>query len=334
MEMRQLGRSGLLVSELSLGTMIFGEDSPRSTPPKAAQQIIDRYLEAGGNFIDTANVYAGGRSEEIVGKALKGRRDQVILATKVRHRRGEGANDIGLSRRHITQEVENSLGRLGTDYIDLYYAHMWDPLTPIEETMRAFDDLISAGKVRYLGASNFKAWQLMKALAVSDSFGYARFVAAQYQHSLAVRDIEREFMDLFLSEGLGSVPWGPLGGGFLTGKYRAGDRPQEGRLATTPDHNEEAWKRRDTEQNWAILDTLESIAAARDKSVSQTALNWLLGRPEVSSVIAGVRTLEQLEDNLGATGWQLTAGERAALDEVSAINLGYPYRMMELYGKR
>jgi aryl-alcohol dehydrogenase-like predicted oxidoreductase len=334
MEMRQLGRSGLLVSELSLGTMIFGEDSPRSTPPKAARQIIDRYLEAGGNFIDTANVYADGRSEEIVGKALKGRRDQVILATKVRHSRGEGANDIGLSRRHITQEVENSLRRLGTDYIDLYYAHMWDPITPIEETMRAFDDLISAGKVRYLGASNFKAWQLMKALAVSDAFGYARFVAAQYQHSLAVRDIEREFIDLFLSEGLGSVPWGPLGGGFLTGKYHAGDRPREGRLATTPDRDEEAWKRRDTEQNWAILETLESIAGARDKSVSQTALNWLLGRPEVSSVIAGVRTLEQLEDNLGAAGWQLTIEERAALDEVSAIEPGYPYRMMELFGKR
>ena len=169
MEMRQLGRSGLLVSELCLGTMIFGEDSPRSTPPDIGRQMIDRFLATGGNFIDTANVYAGGRSEEIVGQALKGRRDAVILATKVRHRRGEGANDIGLSRRHIMLEVENSLRRLQTDFIDLYYAHMWDPIVPIEESIRAFDDLITAGKVRYIGVSNFKAWQLMKALAVSDT---------------------------------------------------------------------------------------------------------------------------------------------------------------------
>lgn len=334
MEIRQLGHSGLLVSELCLGTMIFGEDGPRGTPSKEARHLVERFLDAGGNFIDTANVYAAGRSEEIVGRALKGRRDQVVLATKVRHRRGPGANDTGLSRRHIIREVENSLRRLQTDMIDLYYAHMWDPLVPIEETLRVFDDLISAGKVGYIGVSNFKAWQVMKALAVSDSQGFSRLVAAQYQHSLVVRDIEREFVDLFESEGIGSVPWGPLGGGFLSGKYRRDQSPDEGRLATQPEQDEEAWSRRSTEQNWAIIEAMGQIAERRSKSYSQIALNWLLGRPEVSSVIIGARTIKQLEDNLGATGWQLTEEERAELDNVSAIKPGYPYRMMALYGQR
>jgi aryl-alcohol dehydrogenase-like predicted oxidoreductase len=334
MEMRQLGRSGLLVSELCLGTMIFGENSPRSTPPEESLQLIYRYLDAGGNFIDTANVYADGRSEEIIGQSLNGRRNQVILATKIRHRRGKGANDIGLSRRHIMLEVENSLRRLGTDWIDLYYTHMWDPLVPIEETLRAFDDLVTAGKVRYIGVSNFKAWQLMKSLAVSDANGYARFIAAQYQHSLVVRDIEKEFVDLFHEEGIGSVPWGPLGGGFLSGKYRRGQKPASGRLATTPGQDEEAWDRRSTEQNWAVIDALGEIADSRGKSYSQVAIRWLLDRPEVSSVIAGVRTMAQLEDNLGAVGWSLSEEERARLDKVSAIQPGYPYRMMDLYGQR
>jgi len=334
MEMRQLGASGLLVSELCLGTMIFGEDSPRSTPPDVALRMIDQYLDFGGNFVDTANVYGNGQSEEIVGQSLSGRRDKVVLATKVRHRRGEGANDLGLSRKHIFQEVENSLRRLQTDYIDLYYAHMWDPIVPIEETMRAFDDLVTAGKVRYIGASNFKAWELMKSLAVSETNGYARFIAAQYQHSLVVRDIEREFVDLFLQEGLGSVPWGPLGGGFLSGKYRRDASPEEGRLATTPDHDEEAWDRRSNERNWLTVDVVDQIAEDRGKSHSQVALAWLLARPEVSSVIVGVRTPEQLIDNLGATGWQLQEKELDRLNDVSAIPLGYPYRMINLYGQR
>ncbi len=334
MEMRQLGRSGLLVSELCLGTMIFGEEGPRGTSPEVARQMIDRFLEAGGNFIDTANVYAGGRSEEIIGQALKGRRNQIVLATKVRHRRGPGANDTGLSRRHIIREVENSLRRLQTDTIDLYYAHMWDPLVSLEETLRAFDDLVTAGKVGYIGVSNFKAWQLMKALAISDSKGLSRFVAAQYQHSLVVRDIEREFVELFMSEGIGSVPWGPLGGGFLSGKYRREHAPDKGRLASQAEQDEEAWSRRNTERNWAIIEAMGQIADTTGKSYSQIALNWLLGRPEVSSVIIGARTLKQLEDNLAATGWQLAGEERAELDRVSAIEPGYPYRMMALYGQR
>lgn len=334
MEMRQLGYSGLLVSELCLGTMIFGEESGRSTPPDVARSMIDQFLDGGGNFIDTANVYAGGRSEEIVGEALQGRRDQVVLATKVRHRRGPGANDTGLSRRHIIQEVENSLRRLQTDYIDLYYAHMWDPLTPLEETLRAFDDLVTAGKVRYIGISNFKAWQVMKALALSDVSGWARPIAAQYQHSLVVRDIEQEFVELFLAEGIGSVPWGPLGGGFLSGKYRRGQRPQEGRLAQAPDHEEEAWRRRATDRNWRIIDAVGEIADNRDKSYAQVALNWLLSRREVSSVIIGARTVDQLEDNLGAVGWELSGSELDVLDEVSEPEPGYPYRMIREYGAR
>jgi len=334
MEMRQLGHSGLIVSELCLGTMIFGESRDRSTPPDVAREIIARYLDAGGNFIDTADVYAGGRSEEIIGEALRGRRDRVVLATKVRHATGEEANDVGLSRRHIREAVEDSLRRLQTDTIDLYYAHMWDPIVPLEETLRALDQLITAGKVRYIAVSNFKAWQLMKALAVSDRHGWARFVAAQYQHSLVVRDIEREFVDLFVAEGLGSVPWGPLGGGFLSGKYRRGQRPDEGRLATTPAHEEEAWERRASERNWRILDAVGEIAETRGKSYAQVALRWLLARSEVSSVIIGARTPEQLEDNLGATGWKLTAGEIGRLNDVSTVEPGYPYRMIELYGQR
>jgi len=314
--------------------MLFGEESTRGTPPEVARRMIDQYLDAGGDFVDTANVYADGHSEVIVGEALKGRRHDVIVATKVRFRRGKGGNDIGLSRRHILHEVENSLRRLQTDYIDVYYAHMWDPLVPIEETMRAFDDLVTAGVVRYLGVSNFGAWQVMKALAVSDAHGWARFVAAQYQHSLAVRDIEREFTDLFLSEGLGEVPWGPLGGGFLSGKYKRGEKPADGRIATMPDHTEEAWHRRSTERNWRIIEAVGEIAEARGKTYPQVALNWLLAKPEVSSVILGARTPEQLADNLGAVGWKLTDEELANLNTVSAIELGYPYRMMIEYGQR
>ncbi|MFW6096858.1 MAG: aldo/keto reductase [Chloroflexota bacterium] len=332
MEMRQLGSSGLMVSELSLGTMIFGEQTDRSTPTDIAEEMIHRYLDAGGNFIDTANVYGDGRSEEIVGQALRGRRDDVILATKVRFRRGKGPNNIGLSRRHIMTEVENSLRRLQTDVIDLYYAHMWDPITPLDETLRAFDDLVAAGKVRYIGVSNFKAWQLMKALALSDNYGWARPIAAQYQHSLVVRDIEREFVELFLREGVGSVPWGPLGGGFLSGKYRSGESPQEGRLSTAEEGHEEAWQRRDSDRNWRILEVLGEIAERRQKSYAQIALNWLLSRPEVSSVIIGARTPEQLDDNLGAVAWELSGEELDRLDEVSAPDWGYPYRMMRAEG--
>ena len=333
MKYNPLGRSGLMVSELCLGTMIFGDEA-RGTDEPTAIRMIHQFLDAGGNFIDTADVYVRGYSEEITGKALKGRREGVVLATKVRGRMSDDPNDIGLSRRHIIAGCEASLRRLGTDYVDLLYAHLWDPITPMAETLRAFDDLVTAGKVRYIGVSNFKAWQVMKALAVSDAHGWARFIAAQYQYSLVVRDVEREFTSLFEAEGLGMTPWGPLGGGFLSGKYRPGDRPAEGRIAIMPDHTEEAWHRRATERNWAIIDGVGEIAEARGTSYPQVALAWLQAPPTVVSPIIGARTPEQLEDNLGAVGWELTEEELTRLNEVSAIEEGYPYRMLREYGAR
>ena len=337
MDYRKLGSSGLLVSELALGTMIFGEDSERSTPPREAQRIIDRFLDAGGNHIDTANVYADGRSEEIVGKAIQGKRDQVVLATKVRFPMGEGENDQGLSRYHIMNSVEDSLRRLDVETIDLLYMHAWDPLTPIEESLRAFDDLVGAGKVRYIGVSNFKAWQLMKALGVSDQHGWLRFTAAQYQYSLVMRDMELEFSDLCLAEGVGIVPWSPLGGGFLTGKYQRGKRPQkasEGRIAVMDEGSEESWELRATAKNWEILDVMDDIASNYDYTHPQIALAWLLAQPAVSSVIIGVRTMEQLEDNLAAAGVQLPSDELERLNEVSAPELIYPYRFLKNYAQR
>jgi aryl-alcohol dehydrogenase-like predicted oxidoreductase len=333
MKYKPLGHSGLIVSELCLGTMIFGDDT-RGADETTAIRLIHQFLDAGGNFVDTADVYVGGYSEEITGKALQGRRDGVVLATKVRGRMSDDPNDVGLSRRHVIAGCEASLRRLDTDYVDLFYAHLWDPLTPIEETLRAFDDLVTAGKVRYVGVSNFKAWEVMKSLGVSDSHGWARFIAAQYQYSLVVRDIEREFVPLFEAEGLGLTPWGPLGGGFLSGKYCLGDRPTEGRIAITPDYAEEAWQRRATERNWAILNVVGEIAEARGKSYPQVALAWLLAQPAVVAPIIGVRTPEQLADNLGAIGWELTGEELTRLNEVSAIEEGYPYRMIRAYGTR
>jgi aryl-alcohol dehydrogenase-like predicted oxidoreductase len=337
MRRRVLGRSGIVVSELALGTMVFGEGPPRGTGPQEAAAIIRRYLDAGGNHVDTADVYAGGRSEEIVGEAIAGIRDRVVLATKVRFASGDGPNDAGLSRVHVVRGVEGSLRRLRTDHVDLLYMHTWDPLTHIEESLRAFDDLVAAGKVRAIGVSNFKAWQVMKSLSVSDRFGWSRFVAAQYQHSLVMRDVEREFSDLCVTEGIGMVPWSPLGGGFLSGKYRSDHRPteaSEGRLATQPDEDEEAWHRRDTERNWATLAEVERIAGELGATPAQVALAWLLTRPEVASVIIGVRTIEQLEDDLGAAGIDLPAEAREALDRVSAPDPGYPYRFMAGVGRR
>ncbi len=335
MQYRPLGSSGLIVSRACLGTMVFGEEGERGADEESSLEMIDRFIDAGGNFIDTADVYAGGRSEEIVGKALsRVARDRIILATKVRMPVGEGPNEIGLSRKHITDGVEASLRRLGTDYIDLYYTHMWDPVTPLEETLRALDDLVRDGKIRYIGVSNFAAWQLMKALSVSDARGLVRYIAAQYQHSLVLRDIEREFEGLFADQGVGEIPWGALGGGFLSGKYRRGERPEEGRLAMMPEGAEEAWSRRNVERNWRTLDAVGEIADARGATYSQVALAWLLRRPTITSVLLGVRTLDQLEDNLGAVDLQLADDEFSHLDEVSRPEAGYPYRMIGEFGAR
>jgi aryl-alcohol dehydrogenase-like predicted oxidoreductase len=334
MQYRRLGNSGLIVSDLCLGTMIFGEEGPRSTSADTAVQMIHRFLDAGGTFIDTADVYAGGRSEEIVGRAIADRRDDVVLATKVRFPTGEGRNDQGLSRHHILRGVHASLRRLNTDVIDVLYVHCWDPFTPLAETLRALDDLVRQGDVRYLGVSNFKAWQVMKALGLSDANGSARFVAGQYQYSLVQRDVEYEFEGLFQSEGVGLVPWGPLGGGFLSGKYRRGERPAEGRIATATEEQSEAWDRRSTERNWRIVDAVGKVADARGASYAQVALAWLRTRPTVSSVILGARTPEQLDDNLGAADLDLTPDEVDALDAASRPPDLYPYRMIEAYGTR
>ena len=335
MKYKPLGCSGLMVSELCLGTMVFGEDNSRGTDEATAVHMIHRFLDAGGNHIDTANVYAGGRSEEIVGKAIRDRREQVVLATKVRFSMGEGPNDLGLSRYHIINSVEDSLRRLQTDTIDLLYMHTWDPLTPLEESLRTCDDLVTAGKVRYIGVSNFKAWQLMKALGVSDQRGWVRFIAAQYQYSLVERNIDSEFIDLCLNEGVGIVPWGAQGGGFLSGKYRRDERPAEGRLAMMPDDTEEAWDRRNVANNWRILDIVDDIVTSYDGLThSQVAIAWLLAQPAVDSVLIGVRTEAQLEDNLKASEVQLSSDELIRLDEISALKEGYPYRFLKMYAAR
>ncbi len=335
MKYHSLGDSGLMVSEACLGTMIFGEESERSTDEETAIRMIDSFVDSGGNFIDTANVYADGRSEEIVGKALKNHdRDDLVIATKVRFRMDEGPNDEGLSRKHILEACEASLDRLDLETIDLYYLHTWDPLTPIEETMRSLKYLIDSGVVRYIGVSNFQSWQVMKAMEVGKNLGMSQFIAAQYQYSLVERNIEREFIPLFRNEGLGLVPWSPLGGGFLSGKYRKGDKPEEGRLSTMPDEAEEAWHRRSTERNWKIIEKVGEIAEKRNVTYPQVALNWLREKSAVPSMIVGARTPEQLEDNLGAFDWELTEEEMDELDRVSSLPPIYPYRFIREFSKR
>jgi aryl-alcohol dehydrogenase-like predicted oxidoreductase len=333
MKLRRLGNSGLLVSELALGTMIFGEDGSRGVPPDDARRLIARYLEGGGNHFDVADVYSGGRAEEIVGEATAAVREHIVLTTKVRWPTGNGGNDAGLSRYHVVNSVERSLTRLRTDRIDVLYMHGWDAWTPIEETLRAFDDLISSGKVLYIGVSNFKAWQVMKALGHSDANAWARFIAAQYQYSLVVRDIESEFVDLCAVEGLGLVAWGALGGGFLNGKYRKDHKPSEasdGRLAVTPDEWEESWTRRATERNWKILATIVDIATKHGRPETQVALAWVLAQPAVASVIVGARTVEQLEMNLLASELRLATEELSALDGMSQVPIAYPYRAVNV----
>lgn len=327
MEYRRLGLSGLKVSELCLGCMTFG----RETGERESRRITDRFVEAGGNFLDTANVYASGASEEILGRILRGRRQSLILATKVRFNSNIFAgkpvapNEWGLSRGHIMAEVESSLRRLQTDYIDLYQVHAWDFETPIEETMRALDDLVRHGKVRYLGASNFTAWQMMKSLWTSDRLGLSRFDSLQPQYSLICRDIEREILPMCRSEGVGVIPWSPLGGGFLTGKYRSGVKPPEqARLSRT-----DMWNRLSNERNYTTLEAVERIAQKRGCSIARIALAWVNQQPGMSSVIYGARTVEQNEENLAAVGLMLDADELAELDKASELPIAseYPFVM-------
>jgi len=333
MKYNQIGKSGLISSNLTLGTMIFGEEMARSTPEDEAMRLIDAYLDAGGNHIDTADGYAAGRSEEIVGRAVKSKRKELIIATKVRFRTQAHVNGEGLSRLHVIEGVHDSLRRLQTDYIDLLYLHGFDPLTPLEETIRALDDLISQGKVRYLGISNFKAWQLMKSQGLTRALNTSAFIGAQYQYSLVTRDIEYEFFDLLESEGIGLLPWGPLGGGFLTGKY-ARTGPTAGRIATTSEETEESWSRRNTEQNWNIIEYISTLTEKYNASHSQIALAWTLSKSVVSSIVLGVRTMEQLTDNLKANDIVLSKEEIHHLDALSALPELYPYRFIAAYTSR
>ncbi len=326
MEYRQLGRSGLLVSTLGLGTMTFGGRGnfakTGSTDVAGARRQIDMCLEAGVNLVDTADVYSQGVCEEIVGEALDGgRRERVVLATKARFRMGEGPNDAGLSRHHLIEACEASLRRLRTDRIDLYQLHQWDGLTPLEETLEALDALVRAGKVRYVGASNFSGWHLMKALAVADRRGLPRFVSQQIHYTLQAREAEYELVPVSIDQGLGVLVWSPIAGGLLSGKYRRGRPQPEGRQLA-------GWGEppvRDEEKLYDIVEALVAVAEPRGVSAAQVALAWLLGRPGVTSLIVGARTDEQLADNLKAAGLELTPEERARLDAVSAPPLLYPY---------
>jgi aryl-alcohol dehydrogenase-like predicted oxidoreductase len=326
MDYRQLGHSGLRVSALTLGTMTFGGRdkfaSVGSTNVDGATRQVDMCLDAGVNLIDTADVYSDGLSEEIVGKTLKGRRDRVLLATKARMPMGDGPNDAGLSRHHLIRACEASLRRLGTDHIDLYQVHEWDGATPLEETLGALDHLVSSGKVRYIGCSNYAGWHVMKALGISERRGLQRFVSQQIYYSLQSRDAEYELVPVSLDQGLGILVWSPLAGGLLSGKYRRGEQGPEGSRHLT-DWGEPPVRNED--QVYDVVDALVEIAEAHDASPAQVALAWLLGRPGVASVVVGARTDEQLADNLGAADLTLEDDERSRLDELSAPPLLYPY---------
>jgi aryl-alcohol dehydrogenase-like predicted oxidoreductase len=327
MEQRQLGRSGLRVPALSLGAGTFGGSNDffrrwGQTDVAEASRLVDLCLDAGVALFDTADIYSDGASEEILGAALKGRRGRALISTKASFRSGEGANDVGSSRHHLVRACEASLKRLGTDYIDLYFMHGFDALTPVEETLRALDDLVTAGKIGYIGASNFSGWHLMKALATSETYGLARYVVYQGYYSLVGRDYEWELMPLGLDQGVGLMVWSPLGWGRLTGKIRRGEAPQSGRIASG---GAAGGPPVDDEQLYAVVDVLDEIARETGKSVPQIALNWLLRRPTVSSVIVGARNEAQLRDNLGAVGWSLTPEQVARLDAASATTSAYPY---------
>jgi aryl-alcohol dehydrogenase-like predicted oxidoreductase len=327
MEYRQLGHSGLRVSTLTLGTMTFGGQggfaAVGDTDAAGARRQVDMCLDAGVNLIDTADVYSNGLSEEITGAVLKGRRDRVLLSTKVRMGMGDGPNDAGLSREHIIAGCEASLRRLGTDHIDIYHLHEWDGQTRIEETLSALNVLVQSGKVRYLAASNYAGWQLMKALAVADARGYERFAAQQIYYSLQARDAEYELVPLAVDQGLGILVWSPLAGGLLSGKYRRSGSPTTGTRQVSGTWNEPPV--RDTDKLYDTIEVLYDVAGSHGATPAQIALAWLLGRPAVSSVIIGARTDEQLLDNLGAAAVTLTSDERAALDKVSAPDLIYPH---------
>jgi len=329
MRIRLLGRTGLKVSEVGLGTWTFGNapgrDEVAGSSEEESLRILSAYLDQGGNFIDTADEYARGRSEEIVGKGLKGRRDDVVLATKVFFPVRKGVNRKGLSRKHIFEGIEESLRRLQTDYIDLYQAHCFDTHTPLEETLSAFDALVREGKVRYLGCSNFGAWQLAKALGVSALHNFARFDSLQPQYSLVCRSIEHEILPLCRVEDVGIIAWSPLAGGFLSGKYRSGEvAPHVSRLMESDPRVRSIMEEYCTERNYKTLHAVEEVGVRLGKTPSQVSIAWLLAMPGVTSAIFGARNQQQLHENLGASGWDFPPEEWKKIDQASALPAQYP----------
>jgi aryl-alcohol dehydrogenase-like predicted oxidoreductase len=327
MEYRQFGRSGLKVPVLSLGTATFGGTDAffqnwGSTGVKEASRLIDLCLDAGVNFLDTADLYSSGDSEKILGEAIKGRRDRLLISTKATFRVGEDVNAVGSSRHHLIRACEASLKRLQTDHIDVYFMHGFDALTPVEETLRALDDLTRAGKIGYIGASNFSGWQLMKALATSERYGLARYVVYQGYYSLIGRHYEWELMPLGLDQGVGLMVWSPLGWGRLTGKIRRGQAAQGGRIASG---GAEGGPPVSDAYLYGVVDALDAVAAETGRTVAQVALNWLLSRPTVMNIVIGARNEEQLRQNLGAVGWTLTVDQVARLDAASQETPTYPY---------
>ncbi|MBV8900030.1 MAG: aldo/keto reductase [Verrucomicrobia bacterium] len=327
MKQRYLGRTGLQVSELCFGAMTFGRENEATEAE--SHRMLDRFLAAGGNFLDTANVYSRGVSEEIVGRWLKHQdRDDLIVATKVRFPMGEHPNEAGLSRKHILASVEASLRRLQTDYIDLYQVHCWDPKTPLEETLSTLNRLVQRGTVRYLGVSNFTGWQLQRALDLTRERGWEPFVCLQPQYNLLCRTTEWELIPISLNEGLGVIPWSPLRGGWLSGKFQRGmSAPPPGSRIEVAEQKGwgERWSAYNNEYTWRVLDALHAVSKQVGKAPAQVAINWLLRKPAVTAPIIGARNLAQLEGNLGSTGWELSPEHVKALDDASEYPLVYPY---------
>jgi aryl-alcohol dehydrogenase-like predicted oxidoreductase len=329
MEFRKLGGSGFKVPVLSLGTGTFGGKGEffkewGDNEAAEATKLVDICLEAGLTMFDSADVYSGGHAEEVLGAAIKGRRDRVIISTKATFRHGEGPNDVGSSRFNLTRQIEGSLRRLGTDYIDLFQLHGFDALTPVEEVLSTLNELVRAGKIRYIGCSNFSGWHLMKSLSASERHGWSRYVAHQAYYSLLGREYEWELMPLALDQGVGAIVWSPLGWGRLTGKLRRGQPlPEKSRLNSAlvvkngPQVSDELL--------FKVVEAIDKVAAETGKTVPQIALNWVLQRPSVANVIIGARNEAQLRENLGAVGWSLTPAQIAALDAASAVPLTYPY---------
>ena len=327
MDYRTLGRSGCAVSSMCLGTMTFGTE----TGEAGAHQQLDQFIDAGGTLVDTADVYSAGASEEIIGRWFASRpppvTDRVVLATKGRFPLGGGPNDAGLSAVHLTRALDASLRRLGRDAVDLYQVHAYDPLTPLEETLRTLDGFVRSGKIRYYGLSNFTGWQLTKTVHLARELNVAPPVTLQPQYSLLAREIEWEIVPAAMDAGLGLLPWSPLGGGWLSGKYRRDERPAGAtRLGEDPDRGMEAYDRRSSDRTWRVIDAVQTVAEDRGASMAEVALAWVTGRPAVSSTILGARTTDQLQANLRAAGLRLTPEETAVLDAASDPDpVDYPY---------